>query len=632
MQVKNYSPKYKPELFYKFKPWEIVEEDFRVEKNHDNETVFALGNGYMGLRGTIEEDYSGPDNTTTPGVYINGVYESGEIRYGESVPDLPEEGETLLNLADWTGINIYINDKKFDMLQGKVNNYQRILNLKEGKLTRKLVWTSSSGEKIQIEFMRFLSLKYKHIGVIYCKVIPLNFQGKIKILSTIKRNITSSHFLKNDYLLNLTERGFSNKKSFIIEETRKSDIMVGVGTSNNLFWPVSQNLNLQESYYLNQEKLISEYEIEVEPQDECNLVKYGCLYSSLDVKKENLKDQILKSLENVEKMGWRQLLQEQKNLLKDYWEKVDINLKDKLELQQAYRFNVFHLLQSTGREGKTSVPAKGLAGEYYEGHYFWETEIYILPFYIYTNPDIARNLLMYRYYTLDQAEKNARRMQLPGALYPWRTINGTESSGFFMGSTIQYHINADIAYSIYQYYSATGDKNFLYNYGAEILIQTARMWTGLGDYISLKNNKFCFNEVCGPDEYEPGENNNCYTNYMAKMNLELAVDVFYDMKKSSPEQLQLLQEKIKLSEEEVKRWQNIIDHIYLPYNEKLGIHPQDDSFLYKNPLDINNIEKEELPLVSHWNPLIIWRHQVIKQADVILLMWLQGNKFSIEEK
>jgi len=614
---------------YKYEPWKITEEEFKVEYNHHNETIFALGNGYMGLRGTLEEEYTGPSETTTPGLYINGIYEIEDMIYGEKAPDLPEKRQTILNLADWTGIDLYLAREKFNMLKGEVSSYQRILDMKEGTLIRELVWTSPEGKRVQIKIVRFLSLTHKHIGVINYKVTPLNFDGTIEFSSSIDGDARNYHTLRNQEALKISDMGFVEKKGYIIQETQNSDISIGAGIRNRLS---ISNFDFKESYFIQEDKLVNQFKIEANKENEYCLTKYACLYTSLDIDRNYLKEQILNELESVVTKGWQKILSEHKNFLRNYWEDVDVKIYNKPALQQAFRFNAFHLLQSTSRDGEANIAAKGLTGEFYEGHYFWDTEIYILPFFLYSKPKIAKELLMYRYKTLDEARDNASRMKLNGALFPWRTINGEEASGFFMGSTIQYHINADIAYGIYQYYNATNDYEFLYRYGSEILVETARMWVSLGDYIPLNDNKFCFNEVCGPDEYEPGENNNCYTNYMAKFNLESAVKTIELMAEDSPHHLDSLKERVKLKDSEVEEWKKIIQDIYLPYNEELGIHPQDDSFLYKASIDVEDIDEEDIPLVRNWHPLIIWRYQVIKQADIILLMLLLGDQFNLEEK
>nr|WP_274601625.1 glycosyl hydrolase family 65 protein [Clostridium rhizosphaerae] len=294
---------------------------------------------------------------------------------------------------------------------------------------------------------------------------------------------------------------------------------------------------------------------------------------------------------------------------------------------------MFHLLQSVGRDGKTNIGAKGLSGEGYEGHYFWDTEIYMLPFFLYNNPDISRKLLEYRYSILPNARERARIMShKKGALYPWRTIDGDECSAYFPAGTAQYHINADIAFAIKRYMEATEDKDFLLNYGAEILFETARLWADLGEFIENKGNKFCINDVTGPDEYTAIVNNNCYTNLMAKENLEYAYKTAVWMKENAKEAYEELINKIGFIEDELQFWKKASDNMYIPYNEELGIYLQDDSFLYKTPWDFENTPKENYPLLLHYHPLVIYRHQVCKQADLVLAEFLLNHKFDIEQK
>lgn len=632
---KYHRRKLQQESQYKCEPWQVTEEEFRVEANHHNEAIFALGNGYMGVRGTLEEDYSGPSETTTPGIYINGVYGSEEIIYGEEAPDLPERGQTILNLADWTSINLYLEGERFDMLTGRVSNYRRVLNMKEGTLTRELIWLSPGGKKIKIKIIRFLSLTSQHNGIINYNFTPLNFTGRVRLISAIKGDVCNYHHLREKKALDVVDKGYAGNRGYVLQLAPSTGIMVGTAMDNRLELPEASTCN--RIRLVEAGRVIEQFELKVEKGKDYNLTKYVCLSSSRDmdedkVKGEVLKDYLLEKLAEAVEAGWQQLLAEQREFLRRYWDSVDVKIYGDISLQQAFRFNAFHLLQSIGRDGRTSIAAKGLTGEFYEGHYFWDTETYVLPFYLYSQPEIARQLLLYRYHTLEEARANARRMKLKGALYPWRTINGKEASGYFMGSTVQYHIDADIAYAIHQYFTATDDYEFLFNYGTEILIETARMWADRGSYIPLKGNKFCFNEVCGPDEYKPGVNNNCYTNYMARFNLEFAVEAVRLMEEKVPDKYLELQNRLGLEESELKKWERIARDIYLPYNEELGIYPQDDSFLFKEPIDVDAIPEEEIPLVKNWHPLVIWRYQVIKQADVILLMLLLGDKFTLTEK
>ncbi|MCK9525090.1 MAG: glycoside hydrolase family 65 protein, partial [Limnochordia bacterium] len=362
------------------------------------------------------------------------------------------------------------------------------------------------------------------------------------------------------------------------------------------------------------------------------LDKFIALGSSREMGEGQLSDYLERIVLKSAEHGYARGRQKHVDFLQKYWDDTDVEIEGDLAVQQGMRFNALQLLQSTGRDGKTNVAAKGLSGEYYEGHYFWDTETYIVPFFLYSQPDLVRKLLEYRYSILDAARLNARRMRDQGALYAWRTINGHEASGNFLGSTVQYHINAAVAYSIHRYLEATDDLDFLLEMGAEILFETARCWAHRGVFLESRNGQYCLNEVCGPDEYKPGVNNNCYTNYMAQFNLKTALRARDTLSTKYPQEFDRLTRKLNLQEAEFDLWQRCADHMYLPFNDQLGIHPQDDSFVDKDPIDIDSIPQEEIPLVGNWHPLVIWRYQVIKQADVILLLFLLGDQFTLAEK
>ena len=615
---------------YDYESWQIKEKGFSIDNNHRNEAIFSLGNGYMGVRGTFEEDYSGPANTSTPGVYINGVYAAEQIIYGERTPKQPELSQTIVNLANWTKINLFLEQEKFDMLTGELIDYQRVLKLKEGVLTRHLVWRSPEGKEVEITISRSLSLPAPNLGLINYRVKALNFKGKISLVSMIDGNVKNHHHLRNPKVLKTRETGFARRVAYIIQEIASTGFTVGMAMINQL---QDQAGNFISGIFSAPgDGVCQEFTFELEQGMEMNLNKYVACLATQHADSVQLSETIQLAVEQAVKKGYGQLLKEQGLYLKDFWSDADIRIEGDPASQQAFRFNIYHLLQSTGRDGLTNAAAKGLTGEFYEGHCFWDTETYIFPFFLYNKPEIARSLLLYRYHTLEQARLNARRVNLSGALFPWRTINGEEASSYFMGSTVQFHINADIAYAVKNYLAVTGDQQFLYDYGAEIIFETARMWADRGCFIELRDDQFCLNEVCGPDEYQPGVANNCYTNYLAKFNLEYALEVFSMLAEEVPEGLAVLKEKIDLAEDELQLWKKAAANMFLPYNRKLSIHPQDDSFLYKQTIDLDSIPVEEFPLVEHWHPLAIWRYQLIKQADVVLLMLLLGDRFSLAEK
>ena len=310
----------------------------------------------------------------------------------------------------------------------------------------------------------------------------------------------------------------------------------------------------------------------------------------------------------------------------------DLTKRTTVEIQQAIRFNLFQIFQASARAEHTGVPAKGLTGQGYEGHYFWDTEIYLLPFLIYTSPQIAKNLLTFRYNMLPMARQRARELHHRGAMFPWRTINGEEASAYYAAGTAQYHINADIMYGLRKYVLATGDRQFLERYGAEMLIETARFWVDLGFYSQGKDGKFCIHAVTGPDEYNTVVNNNAYTNLMARENLRYAIDTVQSLRSRAPQAYAALVAKTGLDKSEVAEWTNAADNMYIPYDDGLQIIPQDDGFLDDEPWDFANTPEDHYPLLLFYHPLNIYRKQVLKQADVVLALFLLGDRYSIEEK
>src|ERR1700751_229771 len=347
------------------------------------------------------------------------------------------------------------------------------------------------------------------------------------------------------------------------------------------------------------------------------------------------------TMDRVMTQGFQQLLATQEQYMSDFWRRSDVRVRDiredrtkrtTVEIQQAIRFNLFHILQASARAEDAGVPAKGLTGQAYEGHYFWDTEIYVLPFLIYTSPRIAKNLLTFRYKMLPQARERAALLGHRGAMFPWRTISGEEASAYYAAGTAQYHINADIMYALRKYVKATGAEPFLRDCGAEMLVETARLWLSLGFYSEAKRGKFCINSVTGPDEYNTVVNNNAYTNLMARENLRYAAQTVDALQATDPDAYNALVHKTALEPFEVEAWMCAADRMYVPYDERLKIIPQDDSFLDREPWDFRNTPRDHYPLLLFYHPLNIYRKQVIKQADVVLAMFLLGNEFSTEEK
>jgi alpha,alpha-trehalose phosphorylase len=361
------------------------------------------------------------------------------------------------------------------------------------------------------------------------------------------------------------------------------------------------------------------------------LHKFIAYASSRDMAQDEVGPHARAELTAAAQAGFDALAAAQAAYLADFWAQADVAIDGDDALQQGVRFNQFHLLQSVGRDGRTNIAAKGVTGEGYEGHYFWDTEIYVFPFLLFSKPEIARSLLQYRYATLPKARERARQMaHARGALYPWRTIAGEECSAYFPAGTAQYHINADVAYSIRLYLLATGDFDYMAEQGAEIVLETARIWTGIGSYD--RQQRFCINAVTGPDEYTAIVNNNYYTNAMARMHMRFAADVAERLRAERPADYARVAQAIGLEDGEIAAWRAASAAMRLPYDAELGIHEQDDSFLSKKPWDFAATPKENYPLLLHYHPLVIYRHQVCKQADVVLALLLLSNEFTLEDK
>jgi trehalose/maltose hydrolase-like predicted phosphorylase len=618
-------------------PWSIIEKTFTIENNYVNETLFAIGNGCIGIRGNFEEGYSGPKGTGLEGIYINGFYESEVIKYGEVAYGYAEKSQSMLNVTNSKVIKLYIDDEEFDMLKGEVLEYERKLDFKEGILKRSIVWKSPKGKEVKIYIERFVSLKHKHLALIHYEVTPINFNGRIKIVSSLDGDVTNLT-TENDprvgsgfkgRVLSVEEKKLEDTFAAIIQKTEKTRFALACASEHELETVQEYSIeNIEEEL-----KVSTAFTINALANNAIKLNKYIAYTTSRDYKEEELLNIASEEVKKAKGQGFDSLKKEQLDFLRDFWYRTDIEIKGDDLLQQAIRFNMFHLLQSVGRDGKTNIAAKGLTGEGYEGHYFWDTEIYMLPFFLYNNPDISRKLLEYRYSILPKARERARIMShKKGALYPWRTISGEECSAYYPAGTAQYHIDADIAFAIKRYMEATEDKDFLIKYGAEILFETARLWADLGEFIENKGNKFCINEVTGPDEYTALVNNNCYTNLMAKENLEYAYKTALWMKEEAEMSYKQLIERIDLKEEELDFWKKAADNMYIPYNEQLRVYPQDDSFLNRTPWNFENTPKENYPLLMHYHPLVIYRHQVCKQADLVLAEFLLSHKFDREQK
>ena len=631
-----------PSHDYPADEWNVIEKAFRPEFMAQLETMLALSNGYVGMRGCPEEGSPHAENATL----INGFYETWPIVYGEEAYGFAKTGQTICNVTDSKIIKLFVDDEPFSLPDANLLKYDRRLNMKSGTLDREILWETPAGKQVLITSRRLVSFDNRHVAAISYCVTLLNAKAFVVISSEMATNEPSARIGSDDprqakafsgRVLHPRASYSKERRIVLCHATQKSRLTVTCATDHALETSCSHTYKAVQTDDFGQVA----FTIEARPDCPIQLTKYMVYHTSKTASAEELCGRADWTMDRVTAQGFQQLLTAQEQYMDDFWRRSDVRMRDiredrtnrsTVEIQQAIRFNLFHMLQASARAEDAGVPAKGLTGKAYEGHYFWDTEIYLLPFLTYTSPRIARNLLIFRYKMLPQARTRAKELGHRGAMFPWRTISGEEASAYYAAGTAQYHINADIMYALRKYVQATGDEHFLREYGAEMLVETARLWLDLGFYSDVKGGKFCINGVTGPDEYNAVVNNNAYTNLMARENLRYAAQTVKSLQTAEPEAYNVLVHKTALQSSEVETWLRAAENMYVPYDEKLEIIPQDDSFLDREPWDFRNTPREHYPLLLFHHPLNIYRKQVIKQADVVLAMFLLGDVFSPEAK
>lgn len=598
--------------------WKLVKNELDNDNLLINESLMALGNGYLGARGVFEEGYSN-DFTSIRGTYVNAFYDVIPISYGEKLHGFPDTQQKMLNVIDSQTIKVYVDGEQFSLFTGEILEFSRTLHLDKGYAERKVHWKSPKGKELRLRFRRFISFQTKELYAMNVQVEALSSVDELKVVSVVDGDVSnfvdpndprvaSGHAKRLEIVDVRNEEQYSTVKL----KTYESKLEVACVTKTQI--------NALDFEY---ESNVFDYKVEevytVKGEQYIDFTKYN-VYTDTRRHEGDVVHAGKSVIQTIERESFEDLLEVQKKYMDQFWSQSDIIIKGDADLQQGLRFNLYHLLQSSGKDSVSNISAKGLSGEGYEGHYFWDTEIYMLPFFIMTNPEIAKGLLKHRYSLLEKAKESAKVVgHRQGALFPWRTISGGESSAFFPSGMAQYHISADISYSFIQYYLVTQDDEFLKEYMTELLFETARLWMDTGH---LLDGEFRIDNVSGPDEYTCIVNNNYYTNAMAKHNLKWAAKSYYLLKEQDEEALNALMEKVQLHVDEVTQWETTSDNMYLPYDEELGISKQDDTFLQKDHWPIEEIPEENFPLLLHYHPLTLYRYQICKQADTVLAHFL----------
>ncbi len=626
-------------------PWRLVERSFDIDEAGVTETLFTVGNGYLGLRGNQPEGRFGHEQ----GTFINGFHEVFPIRHAEQAYGFAEVGQTIINAPDAKVMRVYVDDEPLSFDLAEILEYERILDLRDGVLRRHLLWRTPSGKEVRIDFERMVSFEEKHLALMSIEVTVLNADAPVTISCQLV-NRQDGEDVYGGRPASKLKAGFDPRRAERIEERvlqpqefwqdgARSVLSYKV-THSGMTLAVAADHIVETTNEYTARTLIQPdiaknvFLVQAKAGVPVKVTKLVSYHTSRGVPAPELVDRCRRTLDRAGQEGVATQYAVQRAWLDAFWDRSDVRIAGHDDLQQATRWCLFQLAQAAARADGLGVPAKGVSGSGYSGHYFWDTEVYVLPFLTYTSPHWARNALRMRVHMLPDARRRAFQLNEAGALFPWRTINGEEASAYYAAGTAQYHINADVSFALAKYVRATGDVDFLYREAVDIAVETARLWNSLGFWRDEVDgaDSFHIHGVTGPDEYTTVVNDNLFTNVMARFNLRFAARTVREMELAAPEAYRLMADRLGLDPEEPEIWEKAADAMHIPFSPALGIHPQDAVFLEREVWDLENTPDEQRPLLLHFHPLVIYRYQVLKQADVVLALFLQGNHFTEAEK
>jgi alpha,alpha-trehalose phosphorylase len=602
-------------------PWNLRETRLDLDLLAQTESVFALANGHVGWRANLDEG----EPHALPGSYLNGVYESRPLPYAEQAYGLPETGQEIINVTNGKLIRLYVNDEPFDVRDGTLRSHERLLDFRAGVLTRRAEWVSPAGHPVRISSVRLVSLTGRAIAAICYEVEPLGGQTRITLQSELLTNEqlpladadprvppAPADPLSHEYH-NATETAV-----VLVHKTRQSGLRVGAAMDHLIDGPAPVRA---ESRVFEDGGLVTATTV-LRPGQKLRVIKFVGYGWSGGRSLPAVRDQVWAALTAARQAGWDVMLAQQRAFLDDFWDRADVEVDGDLEVQQAVRFALFHVLQAGARAENRAIPAKGLTGPGYGGHAFWDTETFVLPMLNFTAPEAVASTLRWRHSTLPLAIDRAAQLGLRGAAFPWRTIAGQECSGYWPAGTAAFHVNADIAVAAVRYVDATGDEEFARGPGMDLLAHTARLWRSLGHHDDQGN--FHIDGVTGPDEYSALADDNIYTNLMAAQNLRAAADAA----KRYPERAR----ELGVSDGESASWRDAAETMSVPFDEALGVHPQAAGFTRHQGWDFAGTSAAQYPLMLHFPYFDLYRKQVVKQADLVLAMHLCGGAFTAEQK
>jgi alpha,alpha-trehalose phosphorylase len=602
-------------------PWAVREATLDLERLAQTESVFALANGHLGLRANLDEG----EPFGLPGTYLGGFYEVRPLPYAEAGYGYPEDGQTVVNVTNGKIIRLLVGDEPFDIRYGKLRKHERVLDLRAGVLQRTAEWLSPTDVPVRVSSTRLVSFKQRAIAAISYEVEPLEGSIPVVVQSELVANETLPPTVADPRaaaalsspLMAEFDAG-QGVRAVLVHTTRLSRLTVGAAMDHVIDGPEDTETSIETYADLARLTIIAT----AAPGKPLRLIKFLGYGWSHERTVPAVHDQVVADVAGAVHIGWDGLVEQQRAYLDNYWDEADIELDGDPELQQAVRFALFHTIQAGARGEQRLIPAKGLTGPGYDGHTFWDTEGFVLPVLMYTRPKAVADALRWRHSTLDLARERARSLGLQGAAFPWRTIHGEECSAYWPAGTAAFHINAAIANAVIRFGEIALDEDFEREVGVELLVETARLWRCLGHHDA--SGSFRIDGVTGPDEYSAIADNNVYTNLMAQRNLRGAADAV--------ERHPRVAAKFGAGAEEAASWRDAADKMLIPYDEKLGVHPQAERFTEHEVWDFDSMEPDEYPLLLHFPYFDLYRKQVVKQADLVLAMFTCSEAFTAEQK
>jgi alpha,alpha-trehalose phosphorylase len=606
---------------YPVEPWAVRETELHYDTLAQSESVFALSNGHIGLRGNLDEG----EPFGIPGTYLNGFYETRPLPYAEAGYGYPEDGQTVVNVTNGKIIRLLVEDEPFDVRYGVLRRHERVLDFRAGVLRRTAEWISPTGRGVRVSSTRLVSFTQRAVAIVEYIVEALDATFPVVVQSQLIANESAPMASKDPRAaaalaapLESESYDSSGNRAILVHRTRTSQLLIAAAMDHLVEGPEGTE-TMSEAF-----PDIARLQItaDLAPGKPLRIVKLFAYGWSAERSGPALRDQVGAAGAGAAHTGWHGLLADQRAYLDRFWERSDVEIEGDAELQQAIRFGLFHTLQAGARGEQRAIPAKGLTGPGYDGHTFWDTEMFVLPVLTYTAPRAAADALRWRHQTLNLARERARTLGLRGAAFPWRTIRGQECSSYWPAGTAAFHINADIADAVIRYQAAREDPDFEHTVGVELLVETARLWRSLGHHDG--EGDFRIDGVTGPDEYSAIADNNVYTNLMAQRNLRAAADAVQRQPQRAGE--------LGVDGEEAASWRDAAEKMVIPYDPALEVHPQAEGFTRHQVWDFDSCRLDQYPLLLNFPYFDLYRKQVVKQADLVLALYTRGDAFTDEEK